>query len=53
MHDQTHDFLTMDQAWEFALQSVEHAFKTASHDGEPSSYHEAMQRTAEERNLWH
>ena len=35
MHDQAHDFLTMDQALEFGLQSVEHAFKTVAHDGEP------------------
>ena len=53
MHDQAHDFLTMEQALEFALQSVEHALKTATHDGEPSTFHEAMQRSPEERKLWH
>ena len=53
VHDQTHDFLTMDQALEFVFHSAEHAFKTAAHDGEPKTFHEAMQRPAEERSLWY
>ena len=50
--DQT-DYLTLDQAVAYALTSGDHALKTSNHDGEPNSYHEAMQRPPEERAHWH
>jgi len=51
--DQTTDYLTLDQAVAYAVNSADHALKTSNHDGEPNSYHEAMQCPPEERAHWH
>ena len=50
---QEFDYLTLDQAMEYAFTTTAHAFKTTSHDGEPNTYHQAMQRSAEEKAKWH
>jgi hypothetical protein len=46
LDDCTQDHLTLDQA-------LDYAFKTSCHDGEPQSFHEAMQRPAQEHDLWY
>jgi hypothetical protein len=54
LYGENSDYLTIDQAMEYALSSVDSAaFKTSSHDGEPQTYREAMQRPTGEKEEWH
>jgi len=50
---QRDDYLTFDEAAEYALATAEFAFKGSTHDGEPRSFHEAMKRPSEESTHWY
>ena len=50
LDDEMSDYLTFDQALMYAGAD---AFKTSTHDGEPGSFHEAMERPSPERDHWY
>jgi hypothetical protein len=50
---QRDDYLTFDEAAEYAFGTAEFALKASAHEGEPRSFHEAMQRPSKERSCWY
>jgi hypothetical protein len=47
------DYLTIEEALEYAYDTSEHVLKASSSSTEPRSYAEAMKRPSEERMQWH
>lgn len=47
------DYLSYDEALEYAFATAEHAFKVSASSSEPRSYSEAMKRPPDERMHWH
>jgi hypothetical protein len=50
---QHNDYLTFDEAAEYAFATAEFALKASVHDGEPRSFHEAMQQAPDQRSHWY
>src|SRR5271156_4607481 len=47
------DYLTYEQAMDYAFSNMAQAFSTSQHDNEPRSFHEAMQRPLDVREKWY
>jgi hypothetical protein len=47
------DYLTLDEGLEYAFHAYTTALKTSSHDNEPRTFKEAMQRSPDERAKWY